>query len=455
MKKLLLFTAAFAALAISCTKEANPAVEPETSLKAAPTEFTATIDEALTRTSLSQDGSVWKVLWNAGDAISVFDASGNKAKYVAQSSGASTAFTLEGESALSGDTFYAVYPYKDSDTFSEGVLSTSTADAAISSPGSFTNAETAVMTAKSSSDKLSFKNLSSLLKFTIPEGLTMEYLIFYTSSQGVAGNVTVSIADDGTPSVVTAPTAIPNMKINKKDGTPSLEAGDYYMPILPGTYGSMRMMLGYNSTDKSDAFSLDSFTAESGKVINIGTIYDNRDYYKWLTFENGVAGRSYLTGNTNAFSVVANPVSDEVNGTSKVLKNTVVGTTGTSGYVNIEISSLNENVRKRLKIFRFQIYLNGNDYYPRIKLNSDGNKLPTAINGVKPSGDTFTETEFKAALKSGWNTMEISFSQLSSGTISDIQIRPMCTFAGANVEGTSDTNNRTVYLDNIGFSSVE
>ena len=87
--------------------------------------------------------------------------------------------------------------------------------------------------------------------------------------------------------------------------------------------------------------------------------------------------------------------------------------------------------------------IDANKYYPRIDKT-----LPSSINGVKPSGSTWTQNEFKAAFKAGkWNTLTYTFT-------SNVKIRPMLYFTSGNPVDAS-TGSSVVYLDNIGFSYIE
>ena len=105
MKKSILISAALLALAMlaSCQKELL--IETPTATKGV-TEFTASIEQP-TRTAIDATG---KVTWVAGDEITVTDAAKSSAVYVAESSGASTKFTLKtGETAVGDGPYTATY----------------------------------------------------------------------------------------------------------------------------------------------------------------------------------------------------------------------------------------------------------------------------------------------------------------------------------------------------------
>lgn len=89
MKKTFFITLAFVAIAMIASCQKTQIEEPSTT---GVTQFTATIQQ--TKTAIASDG---KITWTAGDEITVTDAAepANSAVYVAQSSGASTTFSLK------------------------------------------------------------------------------------------------------------------------------------------------------------------------------------------------------------------------------------------------------------------------------------------------------------------------------------------------------------------------
>ena len=449
MKKIMILLS-MVTICMSCAKEMNPAGNEGQSSNTGKREFVATMENVGTKTALDAD---LNVKWSKGDVISVFDETGKNFKFETQNTGSSVVFTQVTEGEMVGSTFYAVFPYNESATLSNNVVSTKMNTKNYSAgPGNFAKAWHNIMTAKTTNNELKFKNLASLVKFTVPEDLELKEFYFGASGM-LAGSLSVTVGDDGVPSLTAVNDAISGITITPSGSAETFAPGVYYMPILPGTYKNFRTLMTWATGDvnKSDAFGLSEFKAGRNKVVNIGTLYDNREYYKWMTFENGVVNPIITWKQDNAtLEVVDNPCSDVVNASAKVLKSDASArTSGIHGGFDFSISTLNENARGRIKAVKCQIYVSDSDediYFPRLD-----KALPYSINGIKPSGDTWTEGEYKSAFVSGqWNTLVFKF---DSSSVANIKIRPMLSFAGSNVSAT--TGSRIVYLDNIGFSYIE
>jgi len=457
MKRILLVISVLAF--ISCEKEADiPGQGGEISDK----QFVASIGAYDSKTSLEE----CKVSWVKGDAISIFDEAGHNFKFVAKNDGATSIFEQSPDTPgiPSGSVFYSVYPFSAEASLSGSSISCSSPISYSAAPGSFANADASIMTAKASGNQLVFKNLSSLLRFTIPSNSEISSLYIFGSGSDLAGSVKINISSDGIPVVEQAPSSGNGITITPSGGN-TFAAGVYFVPILPATYNSFRMRINYNSgsDNVSDAFSLDEMCAERNKLIDIGIVYDGRDWYRWLTFENGVATCSYITeGNPGSLSALDNPCATSSNSSNKVLRDQKLNGS-TSAYFTIGIRNIDETVRSRMKAIKYQIYLGENEYYPRLVFNGGLKYLPTSINGIKPSGDKWTEAEWKTAVKTNdWNTFCHSISQFTDASTwktsaSTIEIRPLSNFTGGNItdQTISPTNTRTVYIDNFGFSYTE
>ena len=105
MKKINIFFAAALLLAASCAKEQIPSVSNEPKL----VEKTFVADAGMTKTSLA-DGK--KVVWTAGDKISVFDNASNKNNPFESSSINGNGACFTGYVAEGATEYVAVYPYR-------------------------------------------------------------------------------------------------------------------------------------------------------------------------------------------------------------------------------------------------------------------------------------------------------------------------------------------------------
>ncbi|MBQ0077809.1 MAG: hypothetical protein KBS55_04160 [Bacteroidales bacterium] len=419
--------------------------------------FTATM-EPVTKTDLDNLSPVW----TEGDSISVFDANGTNFKFIASGTGSSVSFTQSKDTPgeLAGDEFYAVYPYSDALVFNSGSVTLSTPLSHTVMGKAFTSARAAVMTAHTTGDELNFKNLCSLISFTIPEGLGVTELYIYAAGQLLAGTVTATIASDGTPTA-SAPTDGDGINLVASEGT--IAAGTYYMPVIPGSYSNIRVKLTYaeagdHNVTVSDAFSLNAFTAARNKVNSIGTLYDTRSWFKWLTFEDGnVPGTTILSSDrAGTFTVAENPVKNSDDSSDNVLKQ-AIGSGSTSGFFTILFSKINSSILGRATSFKLNICLattdnGGNKYFPQGRFNgaSANHVFPARINGISPAGDTFTKEEMLAAYKwDGWNVIEFDASQIGKSSFADISsfmVRPAVWSTGSNGSGPLN-----LYYDNFGF----
>ena len=459
MRKIMILLSMLA-VSMSCAKDEIPAGnDGQQSAQAGKREFVATMENVATKTYL--DGQL-NVKWSKGDVISVFDETGKNFKFETQSHGASVVFSQVTEGEMVGSTFYSDFPYNENATLSGNVISTKMNTANYTaSPGDFSKSWHNIMTAKSSGNQLAFKNLASLVKFEIPEGLELASF-YFAATNVIAATVDVAVGEDGVPSVSSRSDESFGTTISPREGN-TLAPGFYYMPILPGTYKNFRLALSWASGEVklSDAFSLDQFKAERNKVVNIGTLYDNREYYKWITLENNKmhSAISWYQGKDeklNNFTIVENPWKYKANSSNYIIKMDASSiASNVHGGFNVDITAAHSSVRGRIKTVKFQMFVTENNsgkYYPRIELNDKSRIMPISINGKKPAGASWTQDEFKNSMyTNGWNTFEFPY---DDATMSLIRVRPMAWFGnGGNV--TNTTGDRIVYFDNIGFSFVE
>lgn len=219
MKSRLILAALSAACMVACTERIQNDTPVDDNGVEAPKAFTKTFSaifsdgDKATRTELSQDN---KVLFQAGDAISVFDVS------VGEDTDSSTAtnvrFDMEegypapdGSAAFTGtlenemSSYMAVYPYRDSHSLEVRIMNgnaigyTVYADipaVQVATPGSFdpaANVSVAKSQSTESGDVLYFNNLCALISFSIPAGESYAKIVF-RGNQGetLAGTSVVS-----------------------------------------------------------------------------------------------------------------------------------------------------------------------------------------------------------------------------------------------------------------------
>ena len=181
-----------------------------------------------TKTSVNPDNG--SVSWSEGNQISVFDNSATAESH-------NNCFTFEGESKFSGKVpedateFYALYPYSENASFSDGAISTTLPAEQIAAAGTFAD-NVAVMAAKVDGNAIKFKNICSHIGFTIAEGITdvKSITLMGNGSEALCGTFSVTFTD-GEPAV-TVSNPETYVRLYNEDGS-ALAAGTYYFTILP------------------------------------------------------------------------------------------------------------------------------------------------------------------------------------------------------------------------------
>lgn len=470
MKKTVIILAIVAA-ALSCAKESSVKEAAEKNKNVNLVEMTFTVAPE-TKAVLQNDRSV---VFAPGDKISIF-ANGTNYEFTTAEGGANATFTGTGEEAT---TYYALYPYTADATIDAGTIQNVSIDQSTAGTGTGTfNSKRAVAVAISNSTSLVFKQVTALLKLTVPAEVTdlKEVVIFNreNGSSNTAGAITGTF--NVTPVDGDAPTyevTTPNFQIGfvgPSGSKYSVPAGDYYIPVLPAQLTAKKgidlKITFFNNIEGTSgnvgrAFNGSGLKLERGKVYNLGTI-KKTDSFVFDGYESGAAISSDdYTGNTGALAVIENPVKTAANGSNYVMKNDMSKSSGsTSGYIQVKTDSNNgytkfpSSVRGNYDKIRIKMYLGTNAYYPRARRGSDAAVLPALLNGVAITN----QASWEAAVKTGdWNILEWNISQLVSGWASlsnmqTIEFRPFVNWDGSNTSGFDETtNNRLIYVDDISF----
>ena len=154
--------------------------------------FKADIENGATKMGLNQD---YSVQWSAGDAISVFTASGTNLKFSTETSGTSVEFTGLGQSS---DTYsYALYPY-NADAIISGALISSRIPAIQSAAANTFGGNMNMAVAVNNDMDLYFTNAIGLMKFNIAEGAdNIENITLSgNNNEKIAGDVTIDMSVD-------------------------------------------------------------------------------------------------------------------------------------------------------------------------------------------------------------------------------------------------------------------
>ena len=163
------FICYFAICLLGCSKDVEK-IEKDNDLDVVtnqPAVFSATLEESSnTKTILQNDG---KVFWSPEDAINVFGKNQYKFISTLKNDAPTTEFTTSDNFVESdGQTFPAIYPYNQSNTYDGEYFSLSVPHTQTASISTF-DKNAFVMLAKSDNHILSFRNLCGGIKVSITE----------------------------------------------------------------------------------------------------------------------------------------------------------------------------------------------------------------------------------------------------------------------------------------------
>ena len=227
------------AMLSGCSKEEDRSALEESSVVF----FHAVTESGGTKTVLENGDSETEshpVLWTPGDAIWVGTASASgRYEYKGTQNTASADF---GGTLLKGSYYYSIYPYSDTVSLSNGIISFGMPSTQEYAPLSFGPAASP-MVAVSSSTTLEFRNLCGLLKLNLLGEVSVQSISF--SARDAAGNdipvsgaATVDMNYSSVPKLVMSPDANTSVILDCGEGvalSPS-ETTPFYIALPPGTY---------------------------------------------------------------------------------------------------------------------------------------------------------------------------------------------------------------------------
>lgn len=231
MKTRFILMAMFATLAISCAKEILPEnnVADNTDVALVSMEFVAGLESK----AAIVDGEK-TVEWVAGDQICVFDNLGGHNAFKTEASGKTVSFA--GQVSGGANEFYALYPYRSGAEFDAEtkVVTSKLFPDQKAVLGSYAKAEGgAVMAAKvSDGNVLSFKNMTSHIRFTLAEDLEDVISITLMGNKGEALAGLYNVDFNGEVPVLTVSKAETYVTLRNEDES-VLTPGDYFFTVLP------------------------------------------------------------------------------------------------------------------------------------------------------------------------------------------------------------------------------
>ena len=248
------FLAALAVIAAGCAKET-----PEVVIEPSSLVFTAGID-----TKAHIDGTAVK--WDASDAITVWNGT-DAAEFTTTDSGATATFTTTATFA-SAASYVALYPADAGAAFSASGVSTTLPAAQTAAAGTFDPAANLAVASSNTTD-LTFFNLVSYLKFTVPAGMDDLTSVSFSGNAGqkVAGAVSVNVGDKALTATGSDTATL--------SGT--FTAGStYYLAIAPQTFtGGYTVTITRNSGTYT-MVSSNNVTFSRTTARNIGNLWDGK-----------------------------------------------------------------------------------------------------------------------------------------------------------------------------------
>lgn len=222
-----------------------------------------------TRTSL-QDGT--DVVWNSDDAISVIARSTrtNSTFSDIQLSGDGKTATFSGETAPS-DSYFAIYPAQSAQLATD--FKTVTMDLPWSQTavaGSFATGTNVALATSTDTDELYFRNVGSLLYFTIASTSRTVKAVRLTAEgsdgRSLTGRAAVELDDAGVPFISDMLSNCGCVQLNGEFTVGSR----YYFVVYPGEYDSISISF-ISSDDKIATFSTtSSLTANRNRIKLVG-----------------------------------------------------------------------------------------------------------------------------------------------------------------------------------------
>lgn len=348
MKKSIIATVfAVAAVSVSCTKVPEQGGGISMVFHAG--------SEALTRTSLAEGNAV---VWERGDAISLFAPSGTNNIFTTEDSGESAAFS--GTVSVDGGPYYALYPYDGNAEIDGSVISTVLPSSQEAEEGGFRTGLNLSVAEADAQDRLIFKNACALVKFTLGEGMQdiVKAVLQGNDGEFLAGPVEIDVSSETPAAVVIEKNGVAAAEELELAGTFSAGA-DYYFVSVPvklskgltltllDKEGKERVRRGASEADLQAGHILNLGTLDSGsfisleKVDGVYHVYDAPGLVEWAAKDDVLTVNVVLENDIDMSGIEWAPVgsgmqadgySGDFNGGGKSICGLEVNTEGDAGF---------------------------------------------------------------------------------------------------------------------------
>ena len=228
-------------------------------------------DAAGTRTYLNDDK---KVVWNTGDALSLFDTKNiNQVFELTKGAGNTTAEFGGTVSVDSRKEYYAVYPYGADYTISSGTVTGITLPAEQTAVANGFDKSAAIMTGYTTDAKnLAFKQLCAFVQITT-ESATKKIVFKTNGTESLAGTLSVAINEEGIGTATVASNGTGTVTLVPAGNEESIAAGTYLIAVLPGTLiqGFTMECVGTDGIELTRSYNGSTSVLNRKAVINMGT----------------------------------------------------------------------------------------------------------------------------------------------------------------------------------------
>ena len=224
-------TAAVATL-FSCTRELSADVNTESREM----KFIATFSDSGTKTAIQSNGtSVW---WSGEERINVFTSGGQSAKFTSSGTEAREVaeFTGSFSGSTDGETFYAVYPYNEANSYSDGNVTLTVPTQQTAVEGSFAD-DLFPSVAVSDNDIFRFYHVCGGFRFTLSQEGIRRITFEAIGGESLAGKTAVSFGENGKPIVDVISRGLSCIALNAPEGEYFKTGTWYYFVTLPTDWG--------------------------------------------------------------------------------------------------------------------------------------------------------------------------------------------------------------------------
>lgn len=197
--------------------------------------YATNADMAETKTVLQADGTIQ---WLPKDEINVFYSGTESARFVSNNTenAAQVAFkgALKDFTYREGASFWAVYPYRESHTFSGEALTVSLPANQVAVAGSFAD-DLFVSIARTTNFNLQFYNVCGGIEFSVTEPGVKTVTFKGNGDEPLAGSADVSFGQDGKPVILNVTEAATSITLTTPDGSAFQTGVKYYIALWPAT----------------------------------------------------------------------------------------------------------------------------------------------------------------------------------------------------------------------------